>query len=165
MKKITVLLLLILTIAGCQMYQTKEVAVDNNSDHIAIIRVENFKEGDKKILSSTITIPAHKSILLPMYHDGNITLKAGRNQLKTISNTRYEILNAGSVQFTIYNKTDFPVVVSDLNNLFDTQNIGANTNIPNVNVYNMERIQPRAITNNGAILKVHVYERNIIVSY
>lgn len=169
MKKIAVLLLLVLVIVGCQMYKTKDVVIENKSHNNATIRVENFKENDKKILSSEIIIPAHRYILLPMYHDGNVTLNIGRNYLKKISNTYYEILNTDSVKFTIYNKTDSPILVKDLNNLFDIQLVPANGNKPNIDVYNIAKVQPVAITSNGTnlILKVlfSVSGKTIVVSY
>ena len=170
MKKIAVLLLLVLALAGCQMYKTKNTIIENKSGYAATVDAKNFKEDEKQILSYKFTVDSGKSLLLPMYDNGDVSLVSiGRNYLNKVTDTHYEILNADSAKFTIYNKTDFPVIVKDLNNLFDTQAIAANTNQSNIDVYNIERIQPTAITNDGTnlILKVSfsVYGKSILVSY
>ena len=42
MRKISVLLLLVLALLGCQMYNTKNAIIENKSDYDAIISVKNF---------------------------------------------------------------------------------------------------------------------------
>ena len=168
MKKIIALVLVILTIAGCQMYKTKDVAIENKSNYAAIIEVKNFKENDKKILSSAITIPAHKSILLPIYHDGNISLNTGRNTLKQISDNHYEILDVSSVNFTIYNRTNEAISVKDSHNLFDgIASIPALGNTSAL-VYNPEKLQIYAwVTGTAIPLKVltDIGAKKIIITY
>ena len=168
MKKIIALVLVILTIAGCQMYKTKDVAIENKSNYAAIIEVKNFKENDKKILSSAITIPAHKSFLLPLYNDGENSLNAGRNTLKQISDNHYEILDVSSVNFTIYNRTNEAISVKDSHNLFDgIASIPALGNTSAL-VYNPEKLQIYAwVTGTAIPLKVltDIGAKKIIITY
>lgn len=168
MKKIIALVLVILTIAGCQMYKTKDVAIENKSNYAAIIEVKNFKENDKKILSSAITIPAHKSFLLPLYNDGEISLNAGRNTLKQISDNHYEILDVSSVNFTIYNRTNEAISVKDSHNLFDDIASITPSGHTSALVYNPEKLQIYAwITGTAIPLKVltDIGAKKIIITY
>ena len=168
MKKIIALVLVILTIAGCQMYKTKDVAIENKSNYAAIIEVKNFKENDKKILSSAITIPAHKSFLLPLYNDGEISLNAGRNTLKQISDNHYEILDVSSVNFTIYNRTNEAISVKDSHNLFDDIASIMPSGNTSALVYNPEKLQIYAwVTGTAIPLKVltDIGAKKIIITY
>ena len=155
MKKIIALVLVILTIAGCQMYKTKDVASENKSNYAAIIEVKNFKDNDKKILSSAITIPAHKSFLLPLYNDGEISLNAGRNTLKQISDNHYAIWDALPVNFTFHNGTNEAISVKDSHNLFDDIASITPSGDTSALVYNPEKLQIYAwVTGTAIPLKV-----------
>ena len=104
------------------MYKTTDVVVMNNSSESAIVSIKNFKDGDKQVLNRNFTISAGGQIVLPFYDNGNVNLESiGRNYLKKVTDTNYEILNADNTKFTFYNNTTFPVIVKDLNNLFDLQ--------------------------------------------
>lgn len=166
MKKIAVLLLLVLALAGCQMYKTQDTVIENKSDYAAIVDVKNFKENEKQILSYKFTVDAGKSLLLPMYDNGDVSLVSiGRNYLNKVSNTRYEILNGQSVIFTVYNKTnESDIVLRDVNALFDTQTLAKDAEIQ-IQVYNPLNIQPIAINSKGVMLQVKVQARSIIVLY
>ena len=166
MKKIAVLLLLVLALAGCQMYKTQDTVIENKSDYAAIIDVKNFKENEKQILSYKFTVDAGKSLLLPMYDNGDVSLVSiGRNYLNKVSNTRYEILNGQSVIFTVYNKTnESDIVLRDVNALFNTQTLAKDAEIQ-IQVYNHLNIQPIAINSKGVMLQVKVQARSIIVLY
>ena len=166
MKKIAVLLLLVLALAGCQMYKTKDTIIENKSDYAATVDAKNFKEHEKQILSYKFTVDAGKSLLLPMYDNGDISLVSiGRNYLNKVSNTQYEILNAESVAFTVYNKTnEGNIVLSDANTLFDTQILAKDAELQ-IQVYNPTNIKPIAINNKGILLQVKTQNSSIIVSY
>lgn len=166
MKKIAVLLLLVLALAGCQMYKTQDTVIENKSDYAAIVDVKNFKENEKQILSYKFTVDAGKSLLLPMHDNGDVSLVSiGRNYLNKVSNTRYEILNGQSVIFTVYNKTnESDIVLRDVNALFDTQTLAKDAEIQ-IQVYNPLNIQPIAINSKGVMLQVKAQARSIIVLY
>ena len=166
MKKIAVLLLLVLALAGCQMYKTQDTVIENKSDYAAIVDVKNFKENEKQILSYKFTVDAGKSLLLPMYDNGDVSLVSiGRNYLNKVSNTRYEILNGQSFIFTVYNKTnESDIALRDVNALFDTQTLAKDAEIQ-IQVYNPLNIQPIAINSKGVMLQVKVQARSIIVLY
>lgn len=166
MKKIAVLLLLVLVLAGCQMYKTKDTIIENKSAYTATVDAKNFKEDEKQILSYKFTVDPGKSLLLPMYDNGAVSLVSiGRNYLNKVSNTRYEILNAQSVAFTIYNKTnEGNIVLSDANTLFDTQILAKDAELQ-IQVYNTEKIRPIAINSKGFMLQTKIQERSMIVTY
>ena len=166
MKKVAVLLLLVLALAGCQMYKTKDTIIENKSDYAATVDAKNFKENEKQILSYKFTVDAGKSLLLPMYDNGDVSLVSiGRNYLNKVSNTRYEILNGQSVIFTVYNKTnESGIVLRDVNALFDTQTLAKDAEIQ-IQVYNPLNIQPIAINSKGVMLQVKTQARSIIVLY
>ena len=171
MKKIVLLILVCCClIVGCEMYKTRDVFIENKSDTNVTLEVKNFKEGTAKILRTLMPLDAGKTLSLPMYNDGDISLLGvSRNYLNKTSSNYYEVLKMNSVKFTIYNKTDFSIAVKDLNNLFDLQTIAANTDKPNIDIYNAEKIQPIAITSDGTnlVLKVlvSVSGKTIVVSY
>lgn len=164
MKKIVVLLLLVLALAGCQMYKTKDTIIENKSDYAATVDARNFKEDEKQILSYKFTVDSGKSLLLPMYDNGDISLVSiGRNYLNKASNTRYEILNALPVSFTIYNTIDKKVILSDMHSLFDAQTLNGKQTI-SVQIFNPEKIQPIAVSD-GVVLKVDVQNQKLIIKY
>ena len=169
MKKIVLITLTVLILSCCQMYKTTDVVVMNNSSESAIVSIKNFKDGDKQVLNRNFTISAGGQIVLPFYDNGNVNLESiGRNYLKKVTDTNYEILNADNTKFTFYNNTTFPVIVKDLNNLFDMQTIAVSSNKPNIDVYNANKIQPLATTSDGTnlVLKttVSISGRVIVVS-
>lgn len=164
MKKIAVLLLLVLALAGCQMYKTKDTIIENKSDYAATVDARNFKEDEKQILSYKFTVDSGKSLLLPMYDNGDVSLVSiGRNYLNKASNTRYEILNALPVSFTIYNTIDKKVILSDMHSLFDAQTLNGKQTI-SVQIFNPEKIQPIAVSD-GVVLKVDVQNQKLIIKY
>lgn len=166
MRKISVLLLLVLALLGCQMYNTKNAIIENKSDYDAIISVKNFKENEKKILSSSITVNAKKSLSLPLYNDGDISLMSiSRNYINKVTDTHYQILNMSPVIFTVYNKTDEDrVILSDTNALFDSQILAKGAEIQ-INVFNSENIKPVAINHKGLVLQVKIQARTMVVTY
>lgn len=166
MKKIVVLLLVVLAVAACQMYKTSDTIIANKSNYKATVGIKNFKENEKKILNSSTTINASKSVVLPMYNDGDISLVSiGRNYLHKVTDTRYEILNAPSVAFTVYNKTDEDrVILSDTNALFDSQILAKGAEIQ-INVFNSENIKPVAISSKGLVLQVKIQGRTMVITY
>ena len=166
MKKISVLLLLALVLLGCQMYNTKNAIIENKSDYDAIISVKNFKENEKKILSSSITVNAKKSLSLPLYNDGDISLMSiSRNYINKVTDTHYQILNMSPVIFTVYNKIDEDrVILSDTNALFDSQILAKGAEIQ-INVFNSENIKPVAINHKGLVLQVKIQARTMVVTY
>ena len=164
MKKIAVLLLLVLALAGCQMYKTKDTIIENKSDYAATVDAKNFKENEKQILSYKFTVDAGKSLLLPMYDNGDVSLVSiGRNYLNEVTDTRYEILNAQPVSFIVYNTINKKVRLSDMHSLFDTQTINEEQTIP-IQIFNPEKIQPIAVSD-GVVLKVDVQNQKIIIKY
>ena len=48
MKKISVLLLLVLALAGCAIFRTTDVVITNNSDYIAFVSIWDFKKVSSK---------------------------------------------------------------------------------------------------------------------
>lgn len=166
MKKIAVLLLLVLALMGCQMYKTKDTIIENKSDYAATVDAKNFKENEKQILSYKFTVDAGKSLLLPMYDNGAVSLVSiGRNYLNKITDTRYEILNVPSVSFTVYNKTNEDnIVLSDANALFDTQTLAKDTALQ-IQVYNPEKIRPIALNSKGFVLQTKIQGRSMVVAY
>ena len=164
MKKIAVLLLLVLALAGCQMYKTKDTIIENKSDYAATVDAKNFKEHEKQILSYKFTVDAGKSLLLPMYDNGDVSLVSiGRNYLNKVTDTRYEILNTHPVSFIVYNTINKKVRLSDMHGLFDTQTINEEQTIP-IQIFNPEKIQPIAVSD-GVVLKVDVQNQKIIIKY
>ncbi|MGP1443861.1 hypothetical protein [Treponema sp.] len=164
MKKIAVLLLLVLALAGCQMYKTKDTIIENKSDYVATVDAKNFKENDKQILSYKFTVSAGKSLLLPMYTNGDVSIVSiGRNYLKKVTDTHYEILNAQPVSFIVYNTINKKVRLSDMHNLFDTQTINEEQTI-HMQIFNPEKIQPIAVSG-GVVLKADVQNQKIIIKY
>ena len=165
-KKIAVLLLLVLALAGCQMYKTKDTIIENKSDYAATVDARNFKEDEKQILSYKFTVDSGKSLLLPMYDNGDVSLVSiGRNYLNKVSNTQYEILNAQSVTFTIYNTIDKKIRVSDIHNLFDAQTLNEGQT-SSAQIFNPQKIQPLAVSiPDNIILKVDIQGKKIIIKY
>ena len=167
MKKIAVLLLLVIMIAGCQMYKTKDTIIENKSSYAATVDAKNFKENEKQILSYKFTVDAGKSLVLPMYNNGDISLVSiGRYYLNKVSDTRYEILDAQSVSFAVYNKTNEDnVILSDSNALFDTQILTHNAEI-HIDVFNSTNIRPIAIVKTTKIiLQTEIQHNKIIIKY
>ena len=164
MKKIVFLLLLVLALAGCQMYRTKDTVIENKSDYTATIHAKNFKENEKKILMYGFRINAGNSLVLPMYNHGGISLGIGRNYLNKITDTHYEILNAQPVDFTVYNKTDEFVVLLDQYSLFDIQVLLKKQDIK-IQIYNPLNIQPRAFYGDSLSLKVNIRKDSLIITY
>ena len=165
MRKISVLLLLVLALLGCQMYNTKNAIIENKSDYDAIISVKNFKENEKKILSSSITVNAKKSLSLPLYNDGDISLMSiSRNYINKVTDTHYQILNMSPVIFTVYNNDEDRVILSDTNALFDSQILAKGAEIQ-INVFNSENIKPVAINHKGLVLQVKIQARTMVVTY
>ena len=166
MKKIAVLLLLVLALAGCQMYKTKDTIIENKSNYAATVDAKNFKENEKQILSYKFTVDAGKSLLLPMYDKGDVSLVSiGRNYLNKVSNTQYEILNALPVSFTIYNTIDKKVILSDMHSLFDTQTLNGKQTT-SIQIFNPQKIQLLAVSiPDSIILKVDIQDKKIIIKY
>ena len=166
MKKISVLLLLALVLLGCQMYNTKNAIIENKSDYDAIISVKNFKENEKKILSSSITVNAKKSLSLPLYNDGDISLMSiSRNYINKVTDTHYQILNMSPVIFTVYNKTnENNIILRDMNALFDTQILTKDKDVQ-IQVYNPEKVNPIAFDSKGIVLQVKTRGRSMVVTY
>ena len=166
MKKITILLLLVLALAGCQMYKTKDTIIENKSDYAATVDAKNFKEDEKQISSYKFTVDAGKSLSLPMYDNGDVSLVSiGRNYLNKVSNTQYEILNAQSVTFTIYNTIDKKIRVSDIHNLFDAKTLNEGQT-SSAQIFNPQKIQPLAVSiPDNIILKVDIQGKKIIIKY
>lgn len=167
MKKIVGLLLLVLVLAGCEMYKTKDVLIDNKSNEPATLAIKNIKEGDKKLLGTSITVNSGEAISLPFYSDGEVSLQSvGRNFLKKISDTHYRILDLQPITFTIYNTTDKKVKLLEVYNLFDIQTLNPNETKNNVQVFNPEKIQPLAVSDPEKIkLRASVQEKKIIIAY
>lgn len=167
MKKIAVLLLLVIGLAGCEMYKTKDVLIDNKSNQAATLYIKNFKEDDKKIRGTSVTVNAGKAISLPFYNDGEISLQSvGRNYLNKISNIHYSILDLQPTIFTVYNTTDKTVKLLDRHNLLDEQTLSPNETKDNVQIFNPEKIQLFAILASEKInLRVSVQEKKIIIAY
>lgn len=166
MKKISILLLLALALLGCQMYNTKNTIIENKSDYDAIISVKNFKENEKKILSSSITVNAKKSLSLPLYNDGDISLMSiSRNYINKVTDTHYQILNMSPVIFTVYNKTnENNIILRDMNTLFDTQILTKDKDVQ-IQVYNPEKVNPIAFDSKGIVLQVKTRGRSMVVTY
>ena len=166
MKKISILLLLALALLGCQMYNTKNTIIENKSDYDAIISVKNFKENEKKILSSSITVNAKKSLSLPLYNDGDISLMSiSRNYINKVTDTHYQILNMSPVIFTVYNKTnENNIILRDMNTLFDTQILTKAKDVQ-IQVYNPEKVNPIAFDSKGIVLQVKTRGRSMVVTY
>ena len=166
MKKISILLLLVLALLGCQMYNTKNTIIENKSDYDAIISVKNFKENEKKILSSSITVNAKKSLSLPLYNDGDISLMSiSRNYINKVTDTHYQILNMSPVIFTVYNKTnENNIILRDMNALFDTQILTKDKDVQ-IQVYNPEKLNPIAFDSKGIVLQVKTLRRSMVVTY
>ena len=167
MKKIAVLLLLVLALAECQMYKTKDTIIENKSDYAATVDAKNFKENEKQILSYKFTVDAGKSLLLPMYANGDVSLVSiGRNYLNKLTDTRYEILNAQPVSFIVYNTTNKKAALSEMYNLFDIQTLNPNETKSNVQIFNPQKIQITAVSiPDSIILKADVQNQKIIIKY
>lgn len=166
MKKIVVLLLLVLAMAGCQMYKTKDTIIENKSKYAATVDARNFKEDEKQILSYKFTVDSGKSLLLPMYDNGDVSLVSiGRNYLNKVTDTHYEILNALPVSFTIYNTIDKKVILSDIHSLFDAQTLNGKQTT-SVQIFNPQKIQLLAVSvPDSIILKVDIQDKKIIIKH
>lgn len=166
MKKITVLLLLVVALAGCQMYKTKDTIIENKSNYTATVDAKNFKENDKQILSYKFTVGAGKSLLLPMYTNGDVSIVSiGRNYLKKVTDTHYEILNATPVIFTIYNTVNKKVTLSEVHGLFDTQILDENQTAT-MQVFNPDKMKPLSVSiSDGIVLRADIQHDKIIIKY
>lgn len=166
MRKISVLLLLVLALAGCAIFRITDVVIANNSDHIAFVSIWDFKkDGDHQGLES-IEMQPHTSTSYKLYDNGRVELKRpNRNFLKKHSNKSYEILNMSPVIFTVYNKTnENNVILRDMNTLFDTQILTKDKDVQ-IQVYNPEKLNPMAFDSKGIVLQVKTRGRSMVVTY
>lgn len=168
MKKVMVFALVVFVgiFTGCEMYKTHKVVIKNTSMQTATLRVKNYKEGDKKILESFITIEQGKTTSLYAYNDCEIKLEStGRNYL-TGSGSLYQILNSKEIIFNVKNVTSEKVNLSDANNLFDPCEINADETKKDLKVFNPEKLQPVAITDTEKIkLRTSIQTTTIIIAY
>ena len=162
MKKIVVLLLLVLALAGCAIFRTTDVVITNNSDHIAFVSIWNLKkDGDHQGLES-IEMQPHTSTSYKLYDDGREELnRPNRNFLKKHSNKSYEILNSPRKTVTVFNKTGEKIILRESNNLFDTITMLANE-VKTIDVFTIDGFSPHAMTEYGVVLKVSLRSGLII---
>lgn len=162
MKKIAVLLLLVLALAGCAIFRTTDVVITNNSDHIAFVSIWNFKkDGDHQGLES-IEVPPHISTSYKLYDDGRVELeKPNRNFLKKHSNKSYEILNSPKKVVKVFNKTGEKISLMESNNLFDKVDMQPNE-VRDIDVFTIDKFYPHAINEQGIVLKISIQSGLVI---
>lgn len=167
MKKIILVVFTVLLFTNCNQFIPKNITIDNKSNEKAIVNVKTFTEQGKEKSSQDCEVLAGKKITLSLFNNIAVDLKSvGRNHLKKISNTQYEILNAPPVPFFVYNKTPEQVTFSDVNNLFDSITVGANAQNININVFNPQKMLPMAVSNSdGIILQTQTQGNKIIIKY
>ena len=153
MKNISVLLLLVLALAGCAIFRTTDVVITNNSDYIAFVSIWDFKkDGDHQGLES-IEVPPHVSTSYKLYDKGRVELdRPNRNFLKKHSNKAYEILNSPRKTVRVFNKTGEKITLSEANNLFDKITMLPNE-VKDIDVFTLNDFYPYAISEQGIILK------------
>lgn len=153
MKKIAVLLLLVLVLAGCAIFRTTDVVITNNSNYTAFIRIKDLKKGGDHQGIEYIELASHISTSYKLYDNGNIELaRPNRNFLKKHSNKSYEILNSPRKTVRVFNKTGEKITLSEANNLFDKITMLPNE-IKDIDVFTLNDFYPYAISEQGIILK------------
>lgn len=164
MKKIVFIIFAIFLFTSCDQFIAKNIVIENKSTEKAIVNVKTFTGQGKENSNQDCEVFAGKKITLSLYDNIVVDLKSvGKNYLEKISNTRYEILNAHPVPFTVYNMTSKPIQVSDRNNLFDLTNISSGGN-STINVFNPSKIQVIATTvPEGILLQVQVQDDKLII--
>ena len=164
MKKISVLLLLVLALAGCAIFRTTDVVITNNSDHIAFVSIWNLKkDGDHKGLES-IEMQPHTSTSYKLYDNGRMELKRpNRNFLKKHSAKSYEILNSPKKVVKVFNKTGEKITLSEANNLFDKITMLPN-DVKDIDVFTLNDFYPYAISEQGIILKTS-FQSGLVITF
>lgn len=164
MRKIVVILTFVLILTSCQ-YKIHEVVIVNKSNFDTYICAKNYQEGSKKILESNILIKAGEAVTIPFMEDGQVNIKTiNRACLQKNDDLHYEILNAPTKEITVYNKTPDNIILTEVNNLFDTLTIMANSE-EKINVYNYQKINVMAISENGFVAKTQIMSGGILISY
>lgn len=161
-KKIAVLLLLVLALAGCAIFRTTDVVITNNSDHIAFMSIWNLKkDGDHKGIEN-IEMQPHTSTSYKLYDDGRVELNTpNRNFLKKHSNKSYEILNSPRKTVTVFNKTGEKISLMESNNLFDKVDMLPNE-VRDIDVFTIDKFYPHAINEQGIVLKISIQSGLVI---
>ncbi|EMB19609.1 hypothetical protein [Treponema denticola] len=134
MKKIVFVGLIALLFGGC-MQPTKKIVIQNNSDFLAELYVDNIVE-DRKISLYPHT-SVNVSLITPNQLKHSVEqLNITRNHLNFISDSLCSIENNNLIVYTIVNETIYDISITELNNLFDEcNNIPKNSYITNINVY------------------------------
>lgn len=137
MKKIVLVGLIALLIGGC-MQPTKKIVIQNNSDFLAELYVDNIVENRR------INLYPHSSVSVSLIAPNQLNhsveqLNITRNHLNFISSTLCTIENNNPIIYTIINETIYDVNISELNNLFDEcNNIPKKSHSTNINVYSSD---------------------------
>lgn len=167
MKKIVFIIFAIFLFTSCDQFIAKNIVIENKSTEKAIVNVKTFTGQGKENSNQDCEVFAGKKITLSLYDNIVVDLKSvGRNYLKKLSNTQYQILNSSSVPFSVYNTTSKKVNFSDVNNLFDSTVINANEENININIFNPQKMQAVAVTvPDGVILQTQIQGDKIIIKY
>ena len=181
MKKIILVALILCIFSSCSIFRTRDVTINNNSDHKAYISVTEFRRnGD--LHGSTggsdyVELLPHTSTAYKLYDKGEVKLtKPNRNFLKKQSNVSYEVLNSPKKIVKVFNKTGENIVLNEANNLFDTikiPKIEENMEVKHIEieVFTIDNFFPYAVTDNEdkIMLKVsfqtHLPDMLLIITF
>ena len=173
MRRVVFVGLVLSMLSGCSIFKTRDVTINNNSDHNAYISVTEFRRSED-LYGSTggsdyIELLPNTSKTYKLYDKGKIKLtKPNRNFLKKQTDESYEILNAPKKVVKIFNKTGEDIVLFEENNLFDKMNvpkfeIDSQTKYVEIEVFTIDNFHPHAISKEGVFLKTSFQDPNVLV--
>lgn len=168
MKKIVLVGLVVLLFTSCDQFIPKNITIDNKSNAKAIVNIKTFTDSNKEEWNKDYEILAGKKTALSLlYYNIAVDLKSvGRNHLKKLSSSQYQILNSSSVPFIVYNTTSKQVNLSDVNNLFDSTVVNPNQENVSIDIFNPQKAQPIAVSvPDGIVLQAQIQGNKIIIKY
>jgi len=152
MKKIAVLLLLVLTIAGCEG-PTHSVLIKNESHYQAVLRLSGHKSNDDRLI-----LAPNQSRTVLFYTFGNAELiSKNLNTLIKENENRYVIKDLQSQKYQVHNSLPIPLTLLD-NEQHILADKSTNMNISSVNVPcgDSECYFFKQITSDAIILKTNI---------
>ncbi len=167
MKKIVFLMIVSVLLSGCEMFKKYDYVVSNKSDYDVrvIVKIVSSNKLSKNVDDNFILKAGDKKIIKG-YDNKCIELgSVGRYSLKKISITKYEVLNANAIAYTVYNKAAEAVILTETNNLFDTIELNP-LDIKTIDIFANSDFYPLAKTkDNGLLLEVKKQEKKLIISF
>lgn len=159
MKKITVLLLLVLAVAGCEG-PTHSVLIKNESSYQAELKLSGHKSNNDKLL-----LAPNQSKTILFYAFGNAELISKNRNTLYKSVELYSIKDTAPTPVTFHNTINKSITVKEAYNLFDETPISAG-NTAAVNVYaplDALKITATTASSDTYNIKIHHNDKSIFI--